>query len=269
MRDESSVVIHSTARLTKRSKVLVWHAGSPHTGALLEPVCAAASNVGREVLTVARPGYGEVARRRGRTVGDGVRDVVRVVENLELDDVVMVGYSGGGPHAIASAAALPRQTGNVVTFGSIAPYSGTSGWFSGMADETGLRAALAGAAARSAHNGQFNSAVFTDRDYVALAGPWAALGIDAEDATRRGDEGGIDDDLAFVQPWDVPLHECLAPVRLVHGRQDRVVPISHATVLARHLPSARVITHELEGHVSILEYLEHHLAAAGSRGGHR
>jgi pimeloyl-ACP methyl ester carboxylesterase len=247
--------VYASAPPAALSSVVVWSGGSPHTGALLAPVVAAARSVGRDVVSVARPGYGGAARRAGRTVADAAGDIVRVLDILDVDDVVIIGYSGGGPHAIAAAVATPKRTRSVLAFGCIAPYDGAEDWFAGMADPSALKAALLGLAARRAHHDDFDPASFIPRDYEALEDAWHALGVDVEEAQRDGLHGMIDDDLALVRPWGFTLGRCDVPTRLVHGGRDAVVPPAHALALAAQLPRAVPVLHREEGHVSVLELL--------------
>lgn len=250
------LVVHATAPASELSAVVLWLGGTPHTGALLEPVVAAAANVEREVVSVARPGYGGARRRKGRSVADAADDAAGVIELLGLEDVIVVGYSGGGPHAIAAGAARPRQTRAVLTFGCIGPYDGTAEWFTGMADPSGLAAAAHGLAARTAHPDDFDTSSFNARDYATLEGEWSDLALDAQASHHHGPAGAIDDDLAFVRPWGFSLDDCTVPVVLVQGEQDRVIPVRHAHAIAALLPAATAVIHPHEGHVSILRALD-------------
>lgn len=252
-------VVHASAPAGALERVLLWHPGSPHAGAVLEPVRAAAASVGREVVTIARPGYAGTRRRRGRSVAEGARDAVRVLEALDLRDVVVVGYSGGGPHALATAAAAPERTAALLLLASIAPF-GDPAWFAGMADPSALRAAAAGAAAREAHVERFDPDSFVGRDWAALEGTWRALGADAQAGGETGALGLVDDDLAFVHPWEVAMPEGVR-CRIAHGTHDRVVPPAHARMLASRMPQADLVLHPGDGHVSVLEHLDEHLAA--------
>ena len=89
----------------------------------------------------------------------------------------------------------------------------------GMADPGGLRAALSGRDARAAHaeTAEFEPESFTDRDYEALKGAWAALGADAGAGAADGHEGEVEDDLSYVAPWGVELGAVSAPVLLVQA----------------------------------------------------
>jgi pimeloyl-ACP methyl ester carboxylesterase len=123
-----------------------------------------------------------------------------------------------------------------------------------MTSPGGLRAALDGRAARAhfAETEQFDEASFTAADRDALAGTWSSLGADAGAAAAAGFDGLIDDDVAFVSPWGFDLADVLAPVLVVQGGEDRVVPPAHAEYIARHLPRAELWLRPDDGHVSVL-----------------
>lgn len=258
-RDLPASVVHATATAGALSRVVLWLGGTPHTGELLEPVVAAAAGVDRDVISVARPGYGGALRRAGRTVADAADEVAEVLDLLELDDVVVVGFSGGGPHAIATGAARPHRVRTVVTFGCIAPFDATTDWFAGMADPSALQAAVTGLAARTDHPDAFEPSSLVDADHDALEGPWSDLVADTQSARRHGPAGAIDDDMAFIRPWGMSLDDCTVPVVVAHGARDRVIPVHHAHALAAPLQSASTIIHPQDGHVSVLRTLDAHL----------
>ncbi|MFS0792567.1 alpha/beta fold hydrolase [Microbacterium sp. 1P10AE] len=237
--------------------VLLWHHGSPQTGAILPPVQAAADARGLAVVSVARPAYAFSPRIPGRTVADVAAGLRPVLEALGVASVVSVGASGGGPHALACAAAMPGLVRRVVTFASPAPFDGSDDWFAGMQAPQAIRAAVTGEDARRrfAETDEFDPDSFVDADYAALQGEWASLGADVGASAAYGDDGLIDDDLAFVRPWGFALTDVAASVLLVHGERDRVIPPRHARLLAAGLPNASLELHPSDGHVSVLRHL--------------
>ncbi|ACY13693.1 alpha/beta fold hydrolase [Haliangium ochraceum] len=243
---------------------LLWHHGSPQTGAVLPPVAAVADELGLEVVSFARPAYGGAPRMPGRTCADVVAGIRAALDERGIGEVVSVGASGGGPHALACAALMPDRVRAVVTFASIAPYTGDESWFAGMASPGGLRAAVRGEAARAAfaETDAFDPASFTDADYATLAGAWSALGEDAQRAEREGPWGLIDDDLAFTRPWGFGFADVQASVHLYQGGDDRVVPPHHAEALQAAFPRARLVCVPGAGHISILEHLTDGIRAA-------
>lgn len=236
---------------------LVWHHGSPHTGALIPPLVTAAAEHRIRLVSYARPSYGGSTPRPGRTVASAADDVAHVADAAGLGQFAVMGASGGGPHALACAALLPDRVTAAVTFAGLAPFTDDFDWFAGMASDGALRSAAEGrtARARYAETDEFAPSVFTEADYAALSGEWASLGQDAGRAGEAGDDGLIDDDVAFTVPWGFDPTTIGVPVLLVHGAQDRMVPASHAEWLARHLPHPELWLRPQDGHVSVLREL--------------
>src|SRR3712207_132273 len=103
-----------------------------------------------------------------------------------------------------------------------------------MADDSALRAALAGREVRMRHaeQSEFDPAVFTTADFEALSGAWEAMGVDAGTAERAGPDGQVDDDIALVTPWAADLALTEAHVLLVQGedRKSTRLNSSHANI---------------------------------------
>jgi pimeloyl-ACP methyl ester carboxylesterase len=106
---------------------------------------------------------------------------------------------------------------------------------------------------RFAATDEFDPSSFTTADWAALAGTWASLGRDAEQAGSEGPEGLIDDDLALAAPWGFDVAGIRVPVLLVQGGEDRVVPPSHADALLRAVPTSEFWLRPRDGHVSVLD----------------
>lgn len=236
------------------SLTLLWHHGSPQTGAILEPLLVAAVKRGIRLVSYARPSYGGSSPLRGRTVASAADDVAQLADSLGLGRFAVMGHSGGGPHALACAALLPGRLIGAVTLACIAPYTEAFDWFGGMVASGGLRAALEGTPAREAFAriDEFDMNSFTAADWKTLSGAWASLGRDSEEAAEAGPEGLIDDDLAFARPWGFDLAAINVPVLLVQGGEDRVVPASHADWLLRAGPTSELWLRPRDGHLAIL-----------------
>ena len=234
---------------------LLWQAGSPHTGDLIEPVLAAAQAAGLRLIGWARPGYGASTRWPDRTIGAAAADAAVVADSVGVGRFALAGYSGGGPHALAAAALLPDRVTAVGAFASVAPDTGGDDWLAGMASPAALTAARQGRAAREALPDDFDPESFVAADWAALGGPLAAIGEDAVRAGSQGTAGLVDDDVALARPWGVDLGRVTAPVLLVQGDADRVIPPAHARLLAAAIPHARLRIRPGDGHVSVLAAL--------------
>ncbi|HEY8721411.1 alpha/beta hydrolase [Pengzhenrongella sp.] len=233
---------------------LLWHHGSPQTGAPLDPLVSAAAARGIRLVTYARPSYGGSTPDPGRDVASAAADVGQVADALGIGRFAVMGASGGGPHALACAALLPDRVTGVVTLAGIAPLTDTFDWLAGMADDGGLRAALAGRDARAHYeeSAEFDPSIFTPADWATLAGTWSSLGADSEKAGAASPDGLVDDDVAFVRPWGCDVTQIVAPVLLVQGGQDRVVPPAHADWLLRNVPHSELWLRPADGHISVL-----------------
>ncbi|WP_299035637.1 alpha/beta fold hydrolase [uncultured Pseudokineococcus sp.] len=236
---------------------LVWHHGSPQTGALLEPVLAAAARRDLRVVSYGRPSCGGSTPSPGRDVASAAGDVAAVADALGLSRLAVVGASGGGPHALACAALLPDRVLGAVSLAGPAPFTADFPWYEGMADEGPLRAARRGrdARARYVEHDRFDESSFVDTDWAALAGRWAPLGEDVGRAAAEGPDGLVDDDVALAAPWGFDVARVGCPVLLVHGGRDRVVPPSHSDWLLRRCPRAELWVRPRDGHVAVLDAL--------------
>ncbi len=184
------------------------------------------------------------------------------------DGRTLHGYdTGGGPHALAAAALQPARVIAVVALAGLAPRDAVGlDWFAGMGPTStaSLRAAENGLEGKRLHERENADAPidFIAHDWVALAGPWGWLGEVAAAGIASGIDALIHDDIAFVTPWGVDLADVMAPVLLMHGTDDHVVPPTHSSWLATQLSSAELWLVEGESHISALADDEHGADAA-------
>lgn len=234
-----------------------WHHGTPNIGAPPAPLFAAAIRLGIRWVSYDRPGYGGSTPYEGRDMASAATDTATVADALGIDRFAVMGHSSGGPHALACGALLPERVLGVVSVAGLAPFDADGlDWFAGMADAgvASLRAAAEGRAAKEKHaaSAEFDPEVFTPADHAALAGAWSWFGDVVRPAVANGPGGLIDDDLANVAPWGFDAARVSAPVLVLHGRQDRVIPSSHGEWLARRCPSAELRLTPDDGHISVL-----------------
>jgi pimeloyl-ACP methyl ester carboxylesterase len=203
-------------------------------------------------------------------VADAADDVAAILDALGVDTFVTVGWSGGGPHALACAALLPDRCVAATSLAGVAPYPADGlDWLAGMSAENieEFSAAFEGEriltpklelmagdleTVRGADLATALSGLVSDVDKAALTGEFADT---LAEAFRRSVSTGIagwrDDDLAFARNWGFNLETIQRPVAVWQGGQDRMVPFAHGQWLAAHIPTARVHLYPDEGHLSL------------------
>ena len=251
-------VYDTGAEGSKNPLTVFWHHGTPNVGAPPQPLFEVARRLNIRWVSHDRPGYGGSSPLPDRNVASAAHDVRQVADALGISKFAVMGHSGGGPHALACAALLLGRVLGVVSVAAPAPY-GVAGldYFGGMTPSgaASLRAAVAGRMAKEAHEAsapEFDPEMFTPADHAALSGPWNWLNSVVGPAMSNGPGGLIDDDLAYVSPWGFSPAQIEAPVLLLHGGQDRVVPRSHGEWLLSHVPTSELWRCPEDGHLSVL-----------------
>jgi pimeloyl-ACP methyl ester carboxylesterase len=232
-----------------------WHHGTPSTGAPPRPLFEAAGRLGIRWLSFDRPGYGGSTRCRGRNVASAAACTAAVADALGIGAFAVMGHSGGGPHALACAALLPGRVLGAVSVSGFAPYDVPGlDWFAGMndCDIASVHASLEGLQARERFqaSGATYDLELTVADLTALRDPWSWLTQVRDPATG----GLVDDDISFATPWGFDPAQIGAPVLLVHGRLDRIVPAAHSEWLARRIPLSELRLTSADGHISVLSH---------------
>lgn len=252
---------------------VVMHTGTP-AGLVANPLVAeAAAARGLRLVLYGRPGYGGSTPAPGRRVVDAAADVAAVLDAVGAASFVTVGWSGGGPHALACAARLPGRCLAAATMAGVAPYHADGlDWFAGMGAENveEFGAALAGAEALTGFlepvarelatlTGQVVveglGSLASAADKAAVTGEFADyLAAAFRAAVAAGIAGWRDDDLAFTADWGFTMADASggAPVAVWQGDQDMMVPHSHGQWLAAHIPGARACLLPGEGHLTLL-----------------
>jgi pimeloyl-ACP methyl ester carboxylesterase len=249
---------------------LIGHGGTPDDGSLHRETLEEGAERGLRQVSYARPGYAGSDRHEGRSVADCAADTEAIADSLGIERFHTVGWSGGGPHALACAALLPDRVISAATIAGAAPHDGEGlDWRAGMGDENIEEMGLAerGAEALTAYLERVVEEIrestpedllailgdlVSEPDRAALTGNYAAEShASLLGSVSTGISGWLDDDLAFVRPWGFSVEEIRVPVSVWQGREDRFVPLSHGEWLAAHVPGAGSNLLEGEGHISL------------------
>ena len=247
----------------------VFHEGTPSAGTPYEPSARAVLDSGFRWVSYARPGYAGSDPAPGRRVADAAADVAVILDELGANRFVTVGWSGGGPHALACATLLPERCIAAATIAGVAPFEVPFDWYAGMGPENVEEFSLAVAGDPGLSDWLTNEArdlasvsgadvadslggLISDVDRASLTGEfadWLAGALRA--AVREGIAGWHDDDFAFVSNWGFDLAGLTRPVFVWQGDEDRMVPFAHGEWLASSLPTAVPRLMPGQGHLSV------------------
>jgi len=218
-----------------------------------------------------RPGYGRSTPKKSYRITDIPGDLIELADHLALERFAILGYSGGGPFALACAHQIPQRLSAV-----------------GIVSGVGL-AEIGSAGMHENNRKKFNLAqrfpwlarlllvtAFTplqrhpeklevqlkkiwqqlpQPDRLALADERFAGGILAvtRDALCERVTGWVEEELLMASVWGFSLKQVTCPnIYLWHGGLDRNVPLAMGKAVADTLIGCRATFYEAEGHLSLL-----------------
>ncbi|MDH3008728.1 alpha/beta fold hydrolase [Gordonia alkanivorans] len=226
---------------------------------------------GVRVVSFDRPGYG-LSDPAPIGLSAVARDSEALADHLDLDRFAVFGWSGGGPFALATAAALPARVRRVGLSGCPGPALEIPSVREQLNDnDIQALSHLPGDPGRAAQifldgNRELLDAmvsVRTDPDAPWVEWMWGAsdpaviteapvrraLFESFAEAMKQGPDSIAWDNVAFVGPWDFRLSEVSAPVHLWYGADDTTAIPAVGEWLAGRLPDAELSVYPGEGHL--------------------
>jgi len=243
------------------SPVVFLH-GTPGSRLLGELLDDAACERGLRLLAPDRPGYGRSSPWPSRTLSDTGALLDAVLDDAGVERAGVVGFSGGGPHALAAAATREERVAGVDVISGAAP--------PGVRDAPPVPLRVAEAlAARTPR--LLRAVVGAQRRLAKRASPEtiAAQYTTPESRTELPDDvagllkrdflealsdphGFVTESRLLAQPWDVPLSDIEIPVQFWHGERDGNASPGATRTLADRIPDASFALFDGEDHVGAL-----------------
>ena len=252
-----------------KSPVLFFH-GTPGSRLQLE-LLPAALREGLRWIAFDRPGYGESDRQSESTLTEVATIGRALVNRLGLDAFHVLGFSGGGPYALACAYAMPGRVRSVHLASSAGPTALPEIWSALRRQDhilfvlvrgapwlfrVLLRLSMGGVRQEPERFVARWAAKMSAGDQSLLAAPdvLAKLRDDLREALRQGTAGMADDFAILNRPWLFRLEDIRVPVHIWQGAQDQVVSPQIGVALATHLPTARYHLLESGTHMILLTH---------------
>ena len=245
--------------------VMFFHGGNDSrlAGSLLD---AAAIQTGVRLICPDRPGFGRSTFQPGRRLTDWPSDVEQLADHLGLGHFGVIGHSGGGPHALACAAALPERIARVATVSSVAPPTATNRGLhpafrvvNALMKHPTLYRTVARSQVRQMSNhpdrwlGMWakmqpaDGAMFRERPSIART-----ILTEMTEAVRAGDAGLIHEASLYHRDWGFDLAAVQTTTAVWHGDSDRQATPAWARFLTDNIPTATLTMVEAGGHFSTL-----------------
>jgi pimeloyl-ACP methyl ester carboxylesterase len=261
--------------------VLVCHGSAESRLLEIEPEWTAAQ--GLRVITPDRPGFGGSEPLEDRSVLGWADDAADLADAIGIDQFSTLGWSGGGPHALAVAFALGERVRSVALVGSFAPIALVPGAYDALPPTMRVLADLAPTDPRgtAALVAEVAKEWVADPDSFSLGGesPPEDVAIEAHpvwgpnlraqihEGLRRAD-GIAWDATALHAEWSFAVDAVVQPTDVWHGRSDAVMPLRNGEWLARSLPNATL--HVVDGaHFIIFSHWRDILTTLVGRAGSR
>ena len=248
--------------------VLFFHHGTPNAGPLSPLFRHYADANNFRIIEIVRPGYGSSTAIPGRTIETISKINLEVANAFGIERFALVGLSGGGPHALASAHLAGSRCLAQLVIAGLAPYDASNFDFvAGMTEENRDRWLLP-----STSMDKFEASI--EKEAAAMSSYSfeqirEMLNVDAEDPSSvevisafqamfkysllNGVLGVKDDYLAFLKPWGFSLGETSMPVQLWTGTEDVSVPQSHSHHLHGVIPNSELRVIVGKNHGTIIE----------------
>ena len=177
--------------------------------------------------------------------GAGGSDVAAVADHLGLDRFSIVGESGGGPYALAAAAAMPDRVRRCATVFGVGPHDAPDlDVFAGLSSEDveEWRAVRTGEWLDGPYYQEMVAWVETVSERTGIPELHREMvATSLREGLRPGPLGLYDDLFATASPWGMDLAAVSAPTKVMIARDDVNVPPAHGRWLAAHLPNAEEV----------------------------
>ena len=218
-----------------------------------------------------RPGIGDSDTQPKRTLLDWGRDSRELLDHLRVEKTAVLGWSLGGPYALACAYSLPERVSSIGTIGGAGQFDDpravsqlgllvdrllltVPSWLHApFAASMHATALLPPQAMKMTLLSNLTSA--SDREIVS------ALSLDDStrflyESVKRGGMGIIEDYAAVGNPWGFNPLEIQSRTLIWHGDQDQLCPISVAREMAAGMSNAEFLLVDQAGHFLLHRNIE-------------
>jgi pimeloyl-ACP methyl ester carboxylesterase len=231
-----------------------------HPGSRFEamPLHSDALKKNIRIIAPDRPGMGASTLVENRTMTDYADDITNMADNLHIDTFAVIGFSGGGPYALACAQRMPDQVLSCTIVSGV----GRTRLFIALLSIWLPRLIM------PSMKKMFTTMEKSAETVARLGSKWqgAEKSILKNDAVRKalaqslftafeqGTKGAvIDGTLVGSRDWGFrPQEISRTPIFWWHGGEDKQVKPSEATSMIKTIPKCVDYFYKNDGHISTL-----------------
>jgi pimeloyl-ACP methyl ester carboxylesterase len=211
---------------------------------------APAQREGIRLLAPSRPGYLATPLEAGRTPEEQAHACAALLDALDLDEVLVMGASGGGPSAVAFAATYPDRTVGLILLEAITQSFPNAGKIMPVLRSDFLYWFSVGAIWKTAGSQGLIAAQIPDKnnqrrilDNPARLAAFESIIWSIRPMSLRLD--GYRNDLAQINELSLPFGQITSPTLIIHGTADALVPFEQSEKTAMQIAGAEL--HAVEG----------------------
>ena len=246
--------------------ILFFH-GLPGSRLEAEKLHHAALKTEVRLIGLDRPGMGLSTIQKNRTILAWADDIAAFAATLNLKTFSIIGHSGGAPYVAACAYRIPDKVHKAVIISGIAPLTSQDAKTSLHKSQKIMLwmirycpVILKWMMKLSCKNLQkpdqlkkmLKQLPDVDKKIFENLRYRDSMILSLKEAFRQNAEGVVDDFKLLPKSWEFDLEMIQCPFVIWQGGKDQQAPVKHAEIYAQHIPEAKYIFLEDEGHISIL-----------------
>jgi len=223
------------------------------------------AKLGLRVVSADRPGIGGSSPSRGpRAMADWARPVGELADHLGIDRFGVLGLSSGGPYVVACAALLADRVVGAAVVAGVTDMGWPAAFDDWPEDDEKTIMRIGDEQAASAwcveHYGEDGAGFFAAP--MELSPPDTRVMEDEAfmggllptfaEAFVQGVAGYAEDIIVQGRAWTFDVSSIRCPVRVYHGEQDTIVPLSHGRHTAEMIAGSTLTTFPQHGHISMI-----------------
>ena len=215
------------------------------------------------IIALDRPGIGLSDYKPERKLLDWSADVQSIADVLSIETFSVVGFSGGGPYALASAFAMPHRIRAVGFVSGMGPFEykesrNDNAMFIPRQIQL-IRRIIASTlykqTRRKADNivkNQIRLLPKVDVEYLSSQDKKQKMASVYAEHFKQGPQGFFKETEIYRQPWGFALSDIKPKVHVWHGAADRNVSVATARRMMHAIPNCNGNLLEQEGHFSLI-----------------